>query len=469
MSKPLLKVSLLILLLIPTSLICAQGIIKNDFRVNEDTLSIPDSPDIDVDPSGNFVITWDGYKDSDYNIYAQRFNFSAQVLGTNFLVNDNPSGNQKNPALAKSLDGGFIIVWQDSRSGNYDIYAQKYNSSGITIGSNFKVNDNPGNSSQQEPAVDFYSILVTCWQDQREGSWDIFHQLYNSLGAEIDNNLKVNISSDSTQYRPSVVMDTSGNFVVVWQDKREGNYDIYGQRYNSSGNALGGNFKINDDLGISYQGYPQVACDKEGNFVVVWQDQRNGEYDIYAQRYDYSGAKSGGNFRVNDDEGNFYQGQPDVAMDGSGSFIVVWKDKRGGKYDIYVQRYISNGNSEGKNYKVNSSPDYGDQSQAAVATNGERIFFVWKDSSSNNCDIVAKVVEWDWTDVEEDEDNFNLPNDFILHQNYPNPFNLTTTIPFHISFKLQVRRRRIRLRRNPHPQLPYCLQPSGAEGEDVVG
>jgi hypothetical protein len=48
-------------------------------------------------------------------------------------------------------------------------------------------------------------------------------------------------------------MDGSGNFVVVWEDKQNGNYDIYGQRYSSRGAKLGTNFLVSDDGGSSYQ------------------------------------------------------------------------------------------------------------------------------------------------------------------------------------------------------------------------
>ena len=167
MNRFLLTICLSALIPIFVTSVFSQSIIKDDFRVNDDTIAIQSSPDIDVDSSRNFVVVWGSQKNSNYNIFAQRFNSTGQPLNTNFLVNDNTSGNQKNPSCAKGLNGNFIIVWQDSRNGNYDIYAQKYNSSGNTIGSNFKVNDNPGNSSQQEPALDFYSNLVICWQDKR--------------------------------------------------------------------------------------------------------------------------------------------------------------------------------------------------------------------------------------------------------------------------------------------------------------
>ena len=69
-----------------------------------------------------------------------------------------------------------------------------------------------------------------------------------------------------------------------------------------AGNAVGANLKANDNTGSAYMGYPAVACDSAGNFVVAWEDGRNpNETDIYAQRFDLNGARLGGNFRVNSD------------------------------------------------------------------------------------------------------------------------------------------------------------------------
>ena len=36
----------------------------------------------------------------------------------------------------------------------------------------------------------------------------------------------------------------------------------------------------------SHQLFPEVSMDDEGNFIIVWQDFRNGNWDIYFQGYD---------------------------------------------------------------------------------------------------------------------------------------------------------------------------------------
>src|SRR6185369_17175628 len=42
----------------------------------------------------------------------------------------NASSDQINPASVSDGNGGAITVWQDKRSGNYDIYAQRIGSNG---------------------------------------------------------------------------------------------------------------------------------------------------------------------------------------------------------------------------------------------------------------------------------------------------------------------------------------------------
>jgi len=68
-------------------------------------------------------------------------------VGANLLVNDDGgSSYQLYPSIAMDGSGNFIITWEDYRSGNYDIYAQRYNSGGIKVGANFLVSDDTGSS-----------------------------------------------------------------------------------------------------------------------------------------------------------------------------------------------------------------------------------------------------------------------------------------------------------------------------------
>jgi hypothetical protein len=44
-------------------------------------------------------------------------------------------------------------------------------------------------------------------------------------------------------------MDWAGNFVAVWDDNRNVHNDIWMHKFDSDGNPIGGNQKVNDDFG----------------------------------------------------------------------------------------------------------------------------------------------------------------------------------------------------------------------------
>ena len=74
---------------------------------------------------------------------------------------------------------------------------------------------------------------------------------------------------------------------------------VFGQRYDSSGAPLGPEFRVNT-FTTGYQGLPAVAADLSGNFVVVWESGQDGAGDgIFGQRYASTGAPLGPEFRVN--------------------------------------------------------------------------------------------------------------------------------------------------------------------------
>src|SRR6185503_19108692 len=98
------------------------------------------------------------------------------------------------------------------------------------------------------------------------------------------------------QRTASVATDASGNFVVVWA----GGYNLVGRRFNASGAPQGGEFLVSTYT-TSYPSRPEVASDANGSFVVVRSnDGQDGDgFGIFGQRFDATGSRLGGEFRVN--------------------------------------------------------------------------------------------------------------------------------------------------------------------------
>ncbi len=381
-----------------------------NFKVNDDQAGNNQyCPSISQDSLGNFVITWMDGRTGDWDIYAQRFNSQGQRLGINFMVSDANSAFQGYPKTVCSPNGQFIIVWEDQRSGNSDIYCQRFNDTGNRIGSNFKVNNDIGSSSQSSAsiAVDSSGNFIITWQDNRSGNYDIFCQRYNNNGSSIGQNFKVNNDvTTQNQFSPSVAIKTDGSFWVVWDDERNMNEDIYYQLYNNDGSLNGINHKLNDDITSSMQRCSWITQSGLGNYTVVWEDERNSNTDIYGARFDSLGNFLAGNFRINDDGSNFDHFYASVTSNYNGNFTAVWTDGRNSSFDIFAQRYSNTGNPLGQNFCINNDTA-GTQWYPVISSDSiGNCAVAWMDYRNNNPDIYCQLY---------DNQGNQLGNNFIVN------------------------------------------------------
>jgi hypothetical protein len=169
----------------------------------------------------------------------------------------------------------------------------------------------------------------------------VFAQRFSSTGAPLGGEFRVNTYTTSHQTRASVASDSVGNFVVVWESNQDGtDFGIYAQRYSSTGDAVGGEFRVNTYT-PGFQRYAWVVSDPAGNFVVAWQSSDDGSgYGVFAQRYENTGAPLGGEFRINSYTTQD-QRRPTVAANSAGAFVVAWDSdlQDGSAGGIFGQRY----------------------------------------------------------------------------------------------------------------------------------
>lgn len=564
--------------------------VGSNFLINDDGASYyQDGASCAMDSSGNFVVVWYDNRGGTYDIYGQRFDPSGDTtgLGGNFLINDDVmSVHQYSPSCSMDKDGDFVVVWDDQRDGNGDVYGQLFDNMGNTLGSNFRIDQCPGTESQYDPEVSMNkNNFVVSWYDGRsytsiykrrfnndgtpvenevmvndlEGTYNqnrsaidmntagnvvvtwldyriptgIYFQRLNILGDTPGENIRVDYgddpdvtvandssfvityqysrtiyyqmftlggdsigpparASDTTynyRYRPSIDINSSGNFVITWYDNRNGNFDIYAQRFDSIGDTIGVNFRIDDDLGTSEQSYPAVAVSSEGRFIITWHDYRNGDFDIFGQVYNAGGNPVGTNFKINTDVGTQGQFYPDVASLPDGNFIIVWQDYRSGmgiygqiidflgipvdanfkisdvvaywpcvdasdtgrfvvtwhdyrdgNTNIYAQSFNPDYTPYKGNYKVNNDIEGLNQGQIYpdLVTDGTNIIFTWDDTKwQRGYDIAAKVVGWEFSSSIDDGEYVEIPT--MLLPNIPNPFINSTLIRYQIDERQEIK------------------------------
>ncbi|MCA3272608.1 MAG: putative Ig domain-containing protein [Roseomonas sp.] len=316
--------------------------VGGEFRVNTTTLNSQSAPAVAMDADGDFMVTWESPDGSSDGVYAQRFNAAGIAVGSEFRVNTNTANDQGRSAVAMDADGDFVITWESFvQDGSGDgIYAQRYNAAGVALGGEFRVNTTT-TSSQNNPAVamDAAGSFVIAWDSPQDGSGDgIYAQRYNAAGVALGGEFRVNTTTVSSQNNPAVAMDAAGNFVIAW-DSPDGSGDgVYAQRYNVAGAALGGEFRVSTATSDD-QFNPTVAMDASGEFIIIWQSNgQDGSGDgIYAQRYNAAGMAIGGEIQVNTFTSSDQQA-PAVAMDANGDVTVVWESlgQDGSGYGVYL-------------------------------------------------------------------------------------------------------------------------------------
>ena len=330
-----------------------------EFRVNTYTTGSQAGPLVAADPAGNFVVVWEtnGEDGSFYGIFGQRYAASGTPLGPEFRVNTYTTANQYSPAVTADGSGNFVVVWAN-QAGIGGIFGQRFASSGAPLGGEFRVNTYTTNY-KTAPAVasDASGNFVVAWTSyKQDGSlWGIYGQRFDSSGAPLGPEFRVNTVVTNGQYDPQVAADPSGSFVVVWDSVgQDGSlYGIFGQRFAASGAPLGPEFRVNT-FTTNNQFVGSVAADASGNFVTAWSSfgQDGSLLGVFGQRFSSSGAPLGGEFRVNTYTTNT-QAHTGLAMDGAGNFVVVW---HGGQdsYSILGQRFASSGVPLGPEFRVNT-------------------------------------------------------------------------------------------------------------------
>ncbi|MBK8918090.1 MAG: hypothetical protein IPM73_08615 [Betaproteobacteria bacterium] len=303
-------------------------------------------------------------------VYAQRFTASGVAVGPEFRVNTSTTGSQNEPTVAGLSDGGFVVVWTDTNGldGNsYGVYSQRYDAAGVALGGEALVNTFTAGTQYQPSVASYGGGYVVSWTSNGNvggSGYDVYTQRFNNLGVKVGPEGRVNTTVSSTQADSDVAARADGSHVVVWVDQggADGNsYGVYAQRHDTAGNKLGAETLVNTETaGAQYEA--TVAMLSDNGFVVVWRsdNQDGSSAGVYGQRFDSAGTKVGGEFLVNETT-NGGQYQPDVTGLSTGGFVVTWYNDNydlsgtGTSSDVYIREYDAAGNAVDGQRKLESA------------------------------------------------------------------------------------------------------------------
>jgi hypothetical protein len=263
----------------------------SEFRVNTTTTGSQDGGALAFDGSGNFVVVWSGQGPGDrQGIFGQRYDSDGLPRGAEFRVNSFTPELQALPSVASDNDGNFVVVWSGRDATDFNgVFGRRFDRQGVPLGAQFHVNSDRG-FIQQLPSVasDASGDFVVVWEGYgQDGSGNgIFARRYDSAGLPQGPQFRVNSFTSGSQSTPSVASDAAGNFVVAWNGRGQTDASgVFAQRYDSDGAPLGGEFRVNAFTSSS-QGGASVASDTAGHLVFAWQSdgQDGSEEGILGRR-----------------------------------------------------------------------------------------------------------------------------------------------------------------------------------------
>ena len=239
-------------------------------------------PQVVFDAAGNGAAVWSQFDGLRKNIWTSRYTAGTNTWGAPSLIETNNGGDADFPQLALDSAGNALVVWEQSDSTRRNIWVNRYTA-----------------TSQ---------------------SWGTAQLL------ETDNISFANA--------PHLVLDASGNGMVVWEQSDGIRKSIWSRRYN----VASGQWEVASLIESSAEdaNAPQIAVDANGNFVAVWRGYDgvvHNRYNLWANRY-VAGAGWGSASLISNNTTDpaapsdalvsRNADTPHVAMDAAGNALAVW-------------------------------------------------------------------------------------------------------------------------------------------------
>ncbi len=283
------------------------------------------SPHVTALKGGGWVVSWEKWTGTDYDIHQQRFAADgAKVQQSTTVVNATTAGDQSNSTIVGLEDGGWLVSWQgpDPLTNREAIYMQRYSSAGSLVGGETQISPSTSENRYQ-PCMTALSDggWIATWVAPDTNSEGIFQQRFSAagIGSAVSH---VEATDAGGSLRPSTAVLADHGWITTWLSQATGRPEVHFRRFAADGTATD---EVAATASGTYHDKVQVAALADGGWILTWASfaQKIAEADTYQQRYDALGQKVGPEVLVN----SVTQGSQlptDVIGLADGSWLVAW-------------------------------------------------------------------------------------------------------------------------------------------------
>jgi len=348
---------------------------------------------------GRFVVTWGTPQNK---IYFQLLGLNGQKIGGKTLVSQ--GWRNSSPAVAMEPGGRFLLIWQ-----NGDILGRVYDANGGALSETIQINPSGTEASygkrgvSSPVAADARGHFAVTYVQSIDGERRIFLQFVDISGTKTDEPILINDPQvNKNNYSPSVSATRDGTILILWY-KGNGRIYRYGKGFvtehfvleeklnwegywafqscssngrdrffaafqidgvvhfvtiDTSGTLVNQNltFPREEEQSLGYRTVFLSAVAK-GRLIAALSKYNDADQDVVLRMLGEDLAPLGPFFACTEDPSNGPQYNPKVVTNKDGQTLVVWADRRTGKYDLYGQVYDADGQPIGENFCITPEDD----------------------------------------------------------------------------------------------------------------
>ena len=200
--------------------------LSSEFLINEASSATQIDPSVACSRNGLFVCAYvdaSGATGDPREVLVRLFDQDGAALGASQLVNTDSTGMQRDPTVAMSALGDFVVVWQDESGQDGDgngIFARLFDSSGVPQGAQFLVNNTTlGNQQDPQISMDYVGNFAVTWESDATGDLDVLVRLFDRFGTPLSDEFTAHQNTAGDQHQGKSCLVQSGQrMITAWHD-----------------------------------------------------------------------------------------------------------------------------------------------------------------------------------------------------------------------------------------------------------
>ncbi len=271
------------------------------------------------------------------------------------------------------------VIWFDDRDGNNEIYYKRSTNRGTSWGNDIRLTNSTGSSEAPSLFASGTEVYIA-WQDLRDGNDEIYFKrsLNEGINWEADTRLTNN---SSNSWYPSI--SVFGQLVhVVWQENRDGNDEIYYKQSTDKGINWGSDIRLTNNLNLSWT--PTISVSGP-NVNAFWGDNRPGVLNVFYKRSTDGGMSWGTDTPLTFSNFSAW----DASTSATGQVVhIAYREYIGGNSEIFYKQSLNGG----VNWEpaIQLTQDSAESVGPSIAVSGLVVHIVWWKNHGGNWEIYYK-------------------------------------------------------------------------------